>query len=119
MGCSSRDGRVQKRVTSSRGSLSWSRVLACSSLLVAVSLDRTCRWCWRAPKPILLAEAFELVDEALRATDAQGERWSEAELHHVRARLLLARGQFDESEVHLWRSIEISRSQKARTFELR
>ena len=66
-----------------------------------------------------LAEAFELVDEALRATDAQGERWSEAELHHVRARLLMARGQFDESEVHLWRSIEISRSQKARAFELR
>jgi hypothetical protein len=31
----------------------------------------------------------------------------------------LARGQFDESEVHLWRSIEISRSQKARAFELR
>jgi predicted ATPase len=66
-----------------------------------------------------LAEAFELVDEALRATDAQGERWSEAELHHVRARLLMARGQFDESEVNLWRSIEISRSQKARAFELR
>jgi predicted ATPase len=66
-----------------------------------------------------LAEAFELVDEALRATDAQGERWSEAELHHVRARLLMARGQFDESEMNLWRSIEISRSQKARAFELR
>jgi predicted ATPase/class 3 adenylate cyclase len=66
-----------------------------------------------------LAEAFELVDEALRATDAQGERWSEAEVHHVGARLLMARGQFDESEVHLWRSIEISRSQKARAFELR
>jgi predicted ATPase len=66
-----------------------------------------------------LSEAFELVDEALRATDAQGERWSEAELHHVRARLLLARRQFDESEVHLWRSIEISRSQQARAFELR
>ena len=66
-----------------------------------------------------LAEASELVDEALRATDAQGERWSEAELHHVRARLLMARGQFDESEVHLRQSVEISRSQKARAFELR
>src|SRR5262249_59056085 len=52
-------------------------------------------------------------------TDGQGERWSEAEVHHVRARLLVARGQFDEREVHLWRSIEISRSQKARAFELR
>ena len=66
-----------------------------------------------------LAEAFELVDEALGATDAHGERWSEAELHHVRARLLMARGQSAESEVHLWRSVEISRSQRARAFELR
>jgi predicted ATPase len=42
-----------------------------------------------------------------------------SELHHVRARLLMAQGQFAEGEVHLRRSIEISRSQRARAFELR
>jgi class 3 adenylate cyclase/predicted ATPase len=66
-----------------------------------------------------LADAFELVEEALRATEAQGERWFEAELHHLKGRLLMARGQFDESEVQLRRSVEISRGQGARAFELR
>jgi predicted ATPase len=55
----------------------------------------------------------------LSATDAHGERWSEAELHHQKGRLLMARGQFDDGEVHLRQSVEISRSQGARAFELR
>ena len=67
----------------------------------------------------MIADACELVEEALRATEAQGEGWSEAELHHVKGRLLIARGHFDESEIHFRQSIEISRSQGARVFELR
>jgi predicted ATPase len=66
-----------------------------------------------------LADAFELVDDALSATKAHGECWSEAELHHVRGRLLMARGRFDESDMHLRQSVEISREQSARALELR
>src|SRR5262249_57377077 len=61
-----------------------------------------------------LADAFELVEEALSATDAHGERWSEAELHHLTGRLLMAPAQFEQSEVHLWQSLAITRNQEAR-----
>jgi predicted ATPase len=40
-------------------------------------------------------EGLELLEEALASTEMSGERWSQAELHRVRGRLLVARGQHD------------------------
>jgi predicted ATPase len=66
-----------------------------------------------------LPDAFELIDEALQATEASGERWSEAELYHIKGRLLRARGGYGESEISFRKSIEIARKQNARGLELR
>jgi predicted ATPase len=64
-------------------------------------------------------EALELLQDALASTEASGERWWEAELHRLRGRMLVARGQHDEGEVCLRRAIEVSRGQRAKTLELR
>ena len=66
-----------------------------------------------------LPQAIELVDEALRAIEHTGERWWEAELHHVRGRLALANGEHVASEAYFQRSIGISRRQGAKALELR
>jgi predicted ATPase len=66
-----------------------------------------------------LPDAFELINEALQGTEASGERWSEAELHHIKGRLLRARGDYGESETSFRKSIEITRKQNARGLELR
>jgi class 3 adenylate cyclase/predicted ATPase len=66
-----------------------------------------------------LGEGLELLDDALASTEASGERWWEAELHRLRGRLLVARGQHDESEACFRRSIEVSSRQRARVLELR
>jgi predicted ATPase len=66
-----------------------------------------------------LPDAFELIDEALQVTEASGERWSEAELHRIKGRLLRARGDDRESETSFRKSIEIARKQNARGLELR
>ena len=64
-------------------------------------------------------EGLELLEEALASTEMSGERWSQAELHRVRGRLLVARGQHDGGEACLRQAIEVSRGQRARTLELR
>jgi predicted ATPase len=66
-----------------------------------------------------LPDAFELIDEALRATEPSGERWSEAEICRIKGRLLRARGDDRDSETWFRKSIEISRRQNARALELR
>jgi len=66
-----------------------------------------------------LAEARGLVDEALHGTELTGERWWEAELHHIKGRLATANGEHDESETHFQRSIAVSRRQGAKMLELR
>jgi predicted ATPase len=66
-----------------------------------------------------LADAFESVDQALEESEQRGERWWEAEEHHVRGLLLVARGRPEESETCIRKSIEISRRQGARALELR
>jgi predicted ATPase len=64
-------------------------------------------------------EALELLEDALASTEVSGERWWQAELHRLRGRLLVARGQHDEGEACFRRAIEVSRGQRARTLELR
>jgi predicted ATPase len=57
--------------------------------------------------------------DAFASTEASGERWWQAELRRIRDRLLIARGQHDESESCFRRAIEVSREQGAKTLELR
>jgi hypothetical protein len=57
--------------------------------------------------------------DAFASTEASGERWWQAELHRIRGRLLIARGQHDESKSCFRRAIEVSREQGAKTLELR
>jgi len=64
-------------------------------------------------------EGLELLEDALASTKVSGERWWEAELHRLRGRLLVARGQHDEGEACFRRAIEVSRGQRARMLELR
>ncbi len=64
-------------------------------------------------------EGFELLEEALASIEVSGERWWLAELHRLRGRLLVARGQHDESEACFRRAIEVSSEQRARMLELR
>jgi predicted ATPase len=64
-------------------------------------------------------EGLELLEEALASTEVSDERWWQAELHRLRGRLLVARGQHDEGEACFRRAIEVSSGQRARLLELR
>ena len=64
-------------------------------------------------------EAFELLKDAFAATEISGERWWQAELHRLRGRLLVARGQHDKGEACFRRAIEVSSGQRAKLLELR
>ena len=64
-------------------------------------------------------EALELLEDALASTEVSGERWWQAELHRLRGRLLVARGQHDEGEACFRCAIDVSRTQSAKTLELR
>jgi predicted ATPase len=66
------------------------------------------------------AEALDIVDEALSEALSNTERFWDGELHRLRGDLRLASG--DEAgrvEAELLRSVEISKSQQARSLELR
>ena len=61
-----------------------------------------------------------LVDEALAHGRETSERWWDAELHRLRAELLLCGGAgADAAEESLRRALEIARGQRARALELR
>ncbi len=63
---------------------------------------------------------LELVEEALARGRETSERWWDAELHRLRAELLLAGGaEAAEAEAALRRALEIARGQQARSLELR
>jgi class 3 adenylate cyclase/tetratricopeptide (TPR) repeat protein len=67
------------------------------------------------------ATALTIIDTTLPdVNDATGRAW-EAELHGQKARILLALepGNLGEAEAHLKRSIEVARSQNAKSLELR
>jgi predicted ATPase len=65
--------------------------------------------------------ALEVVGEALSDAEQTGQSWFNAELHRTQGELLLNRHPADTAaaETALKRAIEVARSQKARTFELR
>ena len=67
------------------------------------------------------AEAgLDVVEEALSRSRETNERWWDAELHRLRAELLLAGGaEAAEAEAALRRALEIARGQQARSLELR
>ena len=78
----------------------------------------------------LLADAYlraeetdaglEIVEEALSRGRDTNERWWDAELHRLRAELLLAGGaEAAEAEAALRRALEIARGQQAKSLELR
>jgi predicted ATPase len=71
---------------------------------------------WRLGSPYeglsTLAEAFAFVDD----TD---ERHWEAELHRLRAEVLLMQGSENEAEVSLREAVDVARRQMAKSWELR
>jgi tetratricopeptide (TPR) repeat protein len=73
---------------------------------------------WKAGR---LDEALAEVDEALSIADRTNSRCYEAELHRIRGEVLLARSPVDEAtaEACFQKSIEVARSQSARSWELR
>ena len=66
-------------------------------------------------------EAIRVIDEALETARRTGERWYEAELHRLRAVLLVERadGGSAEAEDALRRALALARRQGARALELR
>ena len=80
---------------------------------------------------ILLAEAYgrdgrldeglPLLDQACAALEKTPERWSEAEIHRVKGVLHLMRSteEHQAAEVSLLHALEVTRSQRAKSWELR
>jgi predicted ATPase len=68
-----------------------------------------------------IGEALRVVAEAIETAQATGERWYEAELHRLRAVLLLQGGDSEtaEPEAGLRRALALAREQGARALELR
>ena len=64
-------------------------------------------------------EAFRMIDEAIAALEATGERVSEAELYRSRGILLAETGQPSAGEDSLRQAINVARGQHALLLELR
>jgi len=79
----------------------------------------------------LLAEVYSMsgrseagltvLAEALALVDTTGERWCEAELHHLKGALLLQQhiDNQAEAEASFHKALDIARTQQAKSFELR
>ena len=68
-----------------------------------------------------VAAALRRLDDALAGLEATENRWYDAEIHRIRAGILLKRDPADTAaaEQSLQAAIAIAQSQKARSFELR
>jgi len=66
-----------------------------------------------------LAEATELIREALEVMEATDQRWDEAEIHRVRGALLRASGADDAARSSLDKACAVARAQGAGLWELR
>jgi len=66
-------------------------------------------------------DAWRCMREAMAAIDATQERWCEADIHRMAGELALLSPERDtgKAEVYFERALEIGRSQKARSWELR
>jgi class 3 adenylate cyclase/predicted ATPase len=64
-------------------------------------------------------DALREVAEAIAAIDGRDERWWEPELHRLHGEFLLAVGKDREAEEAFRRALDIARSQRARSWELR
>jgi DNA-binding SARP family transcriptional activator/predicted ATPase len=62
---------------------------------------------------------LEVVDEALSRSRETSERWWDAELHRLRAELLLRGGAAADAEAALRSALAIARAQQAKSLELR
>jgi class 3 adenylate cyclase/tetratricopeptide (TPR) repeat protein len=60
-----------------------------------------------------------LLDEAIQASEKTGGRNFEAELHRLRAEMLLTLGRNEEADASLQRALNVARRQHARWWELR
>ncbi|MCA1598685.1 MAG: 6-hydroxy-D-nicotine oxidase, partial [Chloroflexi bacterium] len=66
------------------------------------------------------SDGLAVLDEALDASRTYNERWWDADLHRLRGELLLVEGaESRDVEAALLRSLQIARSQEARSLELR
>jgi class 3 adenylate cyclase/tetratricopeptide (TPR) repeat protein len=71
-------------------------------------------------KPAARGSALARIDESMRAAVNAGELWAEPEMLRGRGCLLLQlEGRENEAEVDFARSLEIARTQQAKTWELR
>jgi predicted ATPase len=68
-----------------------------------------------------IAAGFRRLDDAIAESARAEQRWYEAEMHRIRAQILLRRDPADTvaAEQELLTAIAIAKSQKARSFELR
>lgn len=64
-------------------------------------------------------EAFSLLDEATAMVDDTGERYYEAELYRLKGELLLMKDKRADAEGCLKRSLEIAKSQQAKSLQAR
>jgi len=64
-------------------------------------------------------DGLTLIGNLLEMVERTGVRCMEAELHRVRAELLVSSGDLDEAEKALHRGLTVAREQQARIFELR
>src|SRR5215469_9699422 len=68
-----------------------------------------------------LDDGLDAVAEALAAADAHGDDHYRAEMHRLKAELLLRRNDSNDAEAHrcFERAIEVARKQSAKSLELR
>jgi predicted ATPase/DNA-binding SARP family transcriptional activator len=80
-------------------------------------LSLQARICHKLGRP---AEGLALLDEALAVSQANNERWWDAEIFRLRGELLRAQGADNDAiEAALARALEIARGQQAKSLELR
>jgi len=66
-----------------------------------------------------IEDGLTLIGNLLDVVERTGLRYTEAELHRVRAELLVSSANLDEAEEALHRGLTVAREQQARIFELR
>ena len=107
----------EERIGHLRGSIAEFKASGAARLRLPYYLSLLAQVCGKAGHA---EEGLASIDEALAEARAHNERWWDAELHRLRGELLLMHGA-DASDVEaaILQAIEIARSQRARSLELR